>query len=276
MIFNIIFLLILIFFNGLLSASELALLSLEKFEIEKMIKKHQKKSRKIKKIIEDPNTFLSTIQVGITLAGFLSSAFAASTFATTLIENGFFIISKQFTNNFLIIVITFVLSYFTLVLGELVPKKIALSNPYKVATLSVDLISSMQHIFYPLINLSTVSTEFICKLVRIKEQEEEFTEEDIKRIIINGTKDGIIEQKEQEYIFNIFNFNDIAVDKVMTKKEDCITFPDTVEFIDLLKKIKEGKFTRYPVYSGDKNNIIGIFNVKEFIMYSKNNTDFNI
>ena len=149
MLLNVLFLLILIIINGILSASELAFLSIERFELDKMIRKRKKNAKKIKKVLENPSNFLSTIQVGITLAGFLSSAFAASTFADKIIKAGFMIINPEFTSAFLIVIITIILSYFTLVLGELVPKKIALSNPFLVASFSVNLISAMQIIFYP-------------------------------------------------------------------------------------------------------------------------------
>lgn len=276
MILNILILVILILLNGVLSASELAFLSIEKFELDKMIRKRKKNAKKIRKILEDPSNFLSTIQVGITLAGFLSSAFAASTFVDKIMKTGFVIINPNFTSGFLMVVITIVLSYFTLVFGELVPKKIALSNPFKVASFSVNLINVMQVIFFPLIKLLSLSTNLICKILKIEEKEEDFTEEDIKRIILTGTRDGIIEKKEQEYIFNIFKFKDTTVDKVMTPKDECELINVNTKFGPLLKKLKKTKFTRYPVYDGDTNNIIGIFNVKDYIMYKKDNDDFKL
>lgn len=276
MIVNILVLVILILINGILSASELAFLSLEKFELDKMIRKKKKNAKKIKKVLDNPSNFLSTIQVGITLAGFLSSAFAASTFADEIMKTGFMIVSPNFTSAFLIIIITIILSYFTLVFGELVPKKIALSSPFMVASFSVNLIKIMQVLFFPLIKLLSISTDLICKMLNIEKKEEDFTEDDIKRIIITGTKDGIIEKKEKEYIFNIFKFNDTTVDKVMTPKDDCILINVNTKFGVLLKRLKKTKFTRYPVYDGNTNNIIGIFNVKDYIMYKKDNDDFNL
>lgn len=274
MLYSIIFLVVLIFINGILSASELAFLSLEKYDVEQ--KKKNKKNKKILKIIKNPSSFLSTIQVGITLAGFLSSAFAASTFANYIIDKGFFLISEDFTSSFLILIITIILSYFTLVFGELVPKKIALANPYKVASLTVSLVNLMQILFYPLVALLTASTDVICKILNINEKEDAMTEEDIKRIIITGTNEGIIEKKEQEYIFNIFKFNDIEVENIMTPIEDCTLISADISFSSLISIIRKSKFSRYPVYDKDKNNIIGIFNVKNFILYNKSNTDFNI
>lgn len=276
MIYNILLLIILILINGVLSASELAFLSIEKFELDKMVRKRKKNAKKIRKILEDPNNFLSTIQVGITLAGFLSSAFAASFFAEEIMKLGFLIINPNFTEMFLVVIITIILSYFTLVFGELVPKKIALSNPFMVASFSVDLIRFMQIIFYPLIKMLSFSTSIICKILNIKEKENDFTEEDIKRIILTGTRDGIIEKKEQEYIFNIFKFNDTTVDKVMTPRDKCELINVNMNFKTLLNKLKKTKFTRYPVYEKTTDNIIGIFNVKDYIMYKKDHDDFNL
>ena len=277
MILSILLLIILILLNGILSSSELAFLSIEKFELDKMVRHRKKNAKIIRKVLDDPNKFLSTIQIGITLAGFLSSAFAASTFASYIMDKGFLLFgNKSITSGILVIVITFILSYFSLVFGELVPKKIALANPIKVASFSVKLIVMMQFIFYPLIKLLSASTNIICKILGIKEKEDDFTEEDIKRIILTGTRDGIIEKKEQEYIFNIFQFNDTTVDKVMTPKDECELINVNIKFGSLLNKIKKTKFTRYPVYDGNTDNIIGIFNVKDYIMYKKDNDDFKL
>ena len=273
---KVLLLVILILFNGILSASELAFLSIEKFELDRMVRKRKKNAKKIRKILENPSNFLSTIQVGITLLGFLSSAFASSFFVSKIISLGFVIINVSFTKAFLLVIITIILSYFTLVLGELVPKKIALSNPFKVASMFVGLIDFMQIIFFPLIRLLSISTNVICKLLKVEEKENDFTEEDIKRIILTGTRDGIIEKKEQEYIFNIFKFNDTTVDKVMTPKSECELINVNIKFSSLIRKIKKTKFTRYPVYDKDTDDIIGIFNVKDYIMYKKDNDDFNL
>lgn len=276
MIIRILILVVLIIINAIFSSSELAFLSLEKFELDEMVRKRKKGAKKIRKILEDPNKLLSTTQIGITLAGFLSSAFAASMFVNKIMDTGFRVISYEFTKGVLIILITIVLSYFSLVFGELVPKKIALSNPFKVAQIYVNLISFMQIIFYPLIKLLSISTNLICKILGIKEKNNDFTEDDIKRIILTGTRDGIIEKKEQEYIFNIFEFNDTTVENVMTPKEECELIDVNISFNALLNRIKKTKYTRYPVYDGDTNNIIGIFNVKDYIMYKKDNEGFNL
>lgn len=273
MIYNVLLLIILIFVNGVLSASEIAYLSIDKFELKEK-KKTDKKAKKISKMLENEGSFLSTIQVGITLAGFLSSAFASDTFATYLIEHGVEIINPEMTRSILVVVITIILSYFTLVFGELVPKKIGRSNPYKIASLTVNLLQIISLVFYPLIQLLTLSTNIICKLFRIKEKEDSLSEEDIKRIILTGTSEKIIEAKERDYILNIFEFNDKIVKEIMTPLKDCVILNMEDDLKDNLKKIKDSKYTRFPVKN--KNGIVGFINVKDFILLHQKDKELTI
>lgn len=261
MIIRIILLVILIGINGILSSSEIAFLSLDKYTLSK---KRDKKSKKIMKMLEDENKFLSTIQVGITLAGFLASAFAADSFTELLIGYGFFLINDAFTENFLMIIITLILSYFTLVFGELVPKKVGLSNPLKIANLTIDFISTIATFANPLIILLTKSTELICKLLNIKERDDSLTEKDIKKMIITGSKEGVLEEKEKEYILNIFEFNDKTANKIMTPKEKVTTIHINDNMQELIKKIKKSSFTRFPVLN-ESEKVIGFINIKDFI-----------
>ena len=265
MVYNLLLLIILIAINGIFSASELAFLKINKYELKNKIKMHDKKAIQINKILSDQSSFLSTIQISITLAGFLASAFAADYFADYFLQ----IINISFLSNstlrtILVIIITFILSYVTLIFGELVPKKIAINNPYKIACLFIGLISFVKTFFSPLIKLLTLSTNFICKIFKIKENEDKITEDEIKKIILLGNTEGVIEEKEKDYILNIFNFNDIEVEKIMTKKEDVVMININDDMKNILSTIKESKYTRFPVY--DKNEIIGILNVKDFIL----------
>ena len=273
MIYSVLLLIILIFVNGVLSASEIAYLSIDKFELKEK-KKKDKKAKKISKMLENEGAFLSIIQVGITLAGFLSSAFASDTFATYLIEHGVEIINPEMTRSILVVVITIILSYFTLVFGELVPKKIGRSNPYKIASLTVNLLQIISLVFYPLIQLLTLSTNIICKLFRIKEKEDSLSEEDIKRIILTGTSEKIIEAKERDYILNIFEFNDKIVKEIMTPLKDCVILNIEDDLKENLKKIKDSKYTRFPVKN--KNGIVGFINVKDFILLHQKDKELTI
>lgn len=265
MVYNLLLLIILIAINGIFSASELAFLKINKYELKNKIKMHDKKAIRIDKILSDQSAFLSTIQISITLAGFLASAFAADYFADYFLQIiNISFISSSTLRTILVIIITFILSYVTLIFGELVPKKIAINNPYKIACLFIGLISFVKTFFNPLIKLLTLSTNFICKIFKIKENEDKITEDEIKKIILLGNTEGVIEEKEKDYILNIFNFNDIEVEKIMTKKEDVVMININDDMKNILSTIKESKYTRFPVY--DKNEIIGILNVKDFIL----------
>lgn len=265
MVYNLLLLIILIAINGIFSASELAFLKINKYELKNKIKIHDKKAIQINKILSDQSAFLSTIQISITLAGFLASAFAADYFADYFLQIiNISFISSSTLRTILVIIITFILSYVTLIFGELVPKKIAINNPYKIACLFIGLISFVKTFFSPLIKLLTLSTNFICKIFKIKENEDKITEDEIKKIILLGNTEGVIEEKEKDYILNIFNFNDIEVEKIMTKKEDVVMININDDMKNILSTIKESKYTRFPVY--DKNEIIGILNVKDFIL----------
>ena len=265
MVYNLLLLIILIAINGIFSASELAFLKINKYELKNKIKIHDKKAIQINKILSDQSAFLSTIQISITLAGFLASAFAADYFADYFLQIiNISFISCSTLRTILVIIITFILSYVTLIFGELVPKKIAINNPYKIACLFIGLISFVKTFFSPLIKLLTLSTNFICKIFKIKENEDKITEDEIKKIILLGNTEGVIEEKEKDYILNIFNFNDIEVEKIMTKKEDVVMININDDMKNILSTIKESKYTRFPVY--DKNEIIGILNVKDFIL----------
>jgi len=274
---GLIILIILIFVNGIFSASELAFLSLDKYELENDIKNCNKKAIRVNKILNNPSKFLSTIQIGITLAGFFASAFAADYFADyflNVININF--ISDVVLETILVIIITVILSYFTLVFGELVPKKIAINNPKKISYLFVNLITIVSIIFYPLIKILTISTEFICKVFKIKEKTNKLTEEDIKKMIVLGNNEGIVNECEKEYILNIFNFNDIDVTNVMTQKENVVMLDLNSSLMNNISIIKESKFTRFPIYKNNKDNIIGILNVKDLIMQHGENKSIDI
>ena len=267
MLFSIIILIILIGINGIFSATELAFLSLDKIKLKQDIEAGNKKAISINKILSNPSSFLSTIQIGITLAGFLASAFAADYFTEYLLEIiDIKFLSPSVLETILVIIITIILSYITLVFGELVPKRIAINYSQQVAYTFITLIKIVNYIFYPLIKLLTISTELICKLLKIKENNDKLTEEDIKKMILLGAYEGVVEEKEKDYILNVFKFNDINVSSVMTPKKDVIMLNISDDLKENILKIKQSKYTRFPVYDKDESNILGIINVKDLII----------
>ena len=277
MLFSIVLLLILIILNGIFSASELAFLSLDKIKLKEDVRSKDKKAILIDEVLKDPSSFLSTIQIGITLAGFLASAFASGYFAGYIMKYvSISFISENALKTIIVILITLVLSYLTLIFGELVPKRIAINSPYKIARLTVGFINIVKKIFYPLIIVLSKTTEGICKLFRIKKSNNNLNEEDIKKMILLGKEEGIIEEKEKEYILNVFKFNDIKVEKVMTPKKDVTLLNVDDDLKKIILKIKDTKFSRYPVYKDNVDNVIGVLNVKELILSKRENEELDL
>lgn len=273
MIIQIILLVLLILLNGVFAASEIAFLSVNKTKLNLDIKQGNKKAIKVKKLIDNPSSFLATIQIGITLAGFLASAFAAETFADKIVANLSNInISASLLKTVIVIVITIILSYFTLVFGELVPKRLAMRYPEKIAYFMVGMISIIMKVTYPFVWVLTKSTNFISKLLGIKgEKENQITEEEIRLMIAEGRDSGAIEPQEGELIFNIFKFNDTDVEKVMTPIGKVVAIEKNISNTQLRRVIKDNKYTRLPVYDNTINNIVGILNTKDIILsYAKN------
>lgn len=275
---EIILLIVLIVLNGIFAASEIAFLSLDKYKLKQNVRKKNKKSIKIQSLLNDPSVFLATIQIGITLAGFLASAFAAETFADFIVEKlAITNVSYATVKSIVVVIVTVILSYFTLVFGELVPKRFALAYPEKISYSVVTFISILTKVTYPFVWFLTKSTNVVSKLFGIKEkQEEKLTEEEIKKIIITGKDEGAIESGEKDLIFNIFQFNDTEVYQIMTKKEDMEMIDINAPTKEKIRIIKKSKYTRFPVYENDKNNIIGILNVKELLMHYSKTSDFDL
>lgn len=260
MIFKVLLLFILILVNGVFSATEIAFLSVNKYYLSKEIKSGNKKAKKIAELLKDSSTFLSAIQIAITLSGFLASAFAAENFASelSLIINVSFL-TKEALTTILVVVITIILSYFTLVFGELVPKKIGLSYSRNVAFFMVDIINVVIKVCKPFIVILRSSTDGIVKLFRI-ENNLGSMEDEIKSSIT----DSNLETLEKELLLNVFEFNDTTIDKVMTLKRDVITIDINCSKEDLLKIIKEHKYTRFPILDGE--DIVGILNTKDLLI----------
>lgn len=276
MVIQIILLILLILLNGVFASSEIAFLSVNKTKLNLDIKQGNKKAIKVKKLIDNPSSFLATIQIGITLAGFLASAFAAETFADEIVANLSNInISVSLLKTIIVIVITIILSYFTLVFGELVPKRLAMRYPEKIAYSMVGMISIIMKGTYPFVWILTKSTNFISKLLGIKENtENKITEEEIRLMIAEGRDSGAIEPQEGELIFNIFKFNDTEVEKVMTPIGKVVAIEKNISNAELRRVIKDNKYTRLPVYDNTINHIVGILNTKDIILSYVQNQKF--
>ncbi|MGN1301045.1 MAG: CNNM domain-containing protein, partial [Clostridia bacterium] len=223
MISRLIVLVILIAVNAFFAAAEIAFISLNDAKIEKQSKEGNKKAKQIRKMLKEPTRFLSTIQIGITLAGFLSSAFAADAFASELapILDKMLPLGLATWTNISIIIITLILSYFSLVFGELVPKRVAMKNPEKIAFGTIGVVRFIYTFTAPFVKLLTWSTNVISKIFGVTGSEEEVvTEEEIRMMVDVGEEKGSIEENEKELINNVFEFNDKVASEVMIHRKE--------------------------------------------------------
>ena len=268
---QLIVLVILILLNAYFAASEIAFISLNDAKIEKQAKDGNKKAKQIEKMLKEPSKFLATIQIGITLAGFLSSAFASETFADMLapILNSWIpAISIGVWKSISIIIITIILSFFTLVFGELVPKRLAMKHYEKISFATIGVIRSISIITAPFVKLLTVVTNAISKIFGVGENEEEtVTEEEIKMMVNQGEEKGTIEEEEKELINNVFEFNDITVSEIMRHRKDIFAVDMRISNEELLDELsqEEYRYSRIPVYDETIDEIKGILYVKDIL-----------
>ena len=265
--------LILILLNAFFAATEIAVISLNEKKVKARADDGDKKAIKMMKMIEEPTRFLSTIQIGITLAGFLGSAFAADNFAERL--SGFVIrafdISEShvgIVNTAAVIVITLVLSFFTLVLGELAPKRIAMKNKEKLAEHVCGAISGLAVILRPIIWLLTVSTNGVLRLFGIDphEKEEPVSEEDIVLMLDAGADEGSLNQNDIEYIKNVFKLDGLTAEDVMTPRRALVLISQDATDEEILEIIETEGYSRIPVYADTTDNIVGILHTRDYLL----------
>ncbi len=266
---------ILIFLNAFFAATEIAFISLNDAKIEKQVKDGNKKAKKIKNMLVNPSKFLATIQIGITFAGFLSSAFASETFADDLapiLYNLMPQISLASWNNISIVLITIVLSYFTLIFGELVPKRIAMKNYEKVAFASIGIIKTISIITAPFVKFLTFSTNAVSKLFGVSETDEEtVTEEEIRMMVDVGEEKGTIAEDEKDMINNVFEFNDKTVSEIMTPRTEIFAIEKNKTITEVIEELSEDfRYSRIPVYNETIDNIEGVVYVKDILLSTKN------
>ena len=272
MLVQILILVILIALNAFFAASEIAFISLNDNKIEKQAKEGNKKAIQISKMLETPSKFLATIQIGITLAGFLSSAFASDAFADIIAPqlNNVIPIGLSVWRNISIILITIILSFFTLIFGELVPKRLAMKNYEKIAFGTIGIIRAISILTAPFVKLLTVTTNSISKLFGVNESDEEtVTEEEIKMMVDQGEESGAIEENEKELINNVFEFNDITASEIMTHRTDIFAVDINTAPGELLEEIikDDCKHSRIPVYDETIDEIKGIVYVKDLLKH---------
>lgn len=265
--------LILILLNAFFAATEIAVISLNEKKVRALADEGDKKAKKMLKIITEPTRFLSTIQIGITLAGFLGSAFAADNFAQGLSDFIIktFNVSSEFSgaiNTVAVIAITLILSYFTLVLGELVPKRIAMKHKEKLANSVCGIISFLAAVLKPIIWFLTISTNAVLKIFGInpKEKEEPVSEEDIVLLLDAGADEGSFKADDIEYIKNVFKLENKTAEDVMVSRKSIVFLSLGSSQREIADVIKNNGYSRIPVFDGNVDNIVGILHIKDYLM----------
>ena len=275
MITSIIILIILILINAFFAAAEIAFISLNDARIEMQIKEGNKKAKTIQTMLRNPSKFLATIQIGVTLAGFLSSAFASDAFADKLapaLNTVIPSISITTWRSVSIIIITIILSYFTLIFGELVPKRIAMKYYEKISFASIGIIKGISLITAPFVKFLTFSTNMVSKLFGVTgEEEENVTEEEIRMMIDVGEEKGTIEEEEKEMINNVFELNDKVASEIMIPRNKIFALDINLSIAEVIEKLSEDtRYSRIPVFDKTIDNIAGIVYIKDILLSTKN------
>lgn len=260
---------VLIFLNAVFASAEIAVLSINETKLERMAQEGNNRAKRLFRLTREPARFLATIQVAITLSGFLGSAFAADNFSEPLVD---WILSlgvnipRATLDAAAVIVITLVLSYFTLIFGELVPKRIAMKKPEQLAMGISGLVSGISIVFKPVVSFLSISTNLVLRFCGIdpNEEEEKVSEEEIRMMVDAGSEKGTIDHQEKEFIQNVFEFNDIMVESIATHRTDVTILWMEEDMDSWAETIHNSRHTRYPVCDGSPDNVVGVLNAKDY------------
>ena len=269
---------VLIGLNAIFASAEIAVISMNDTKLQKMAKEGDSRAKRLVLLTEQPTKFLSTIQVAITLAGLLGSAFAAENFAgalVTAIQGTGVGISAAVLETFAVFVITLVLAYFNLVFGELVPKRVGMKKAESMALGMSGMLTMVSRFFAPLVWLLTASTNGILKLLGIdpEDEDEVVSEEEIYMMLEVGAEKGTIDREETEWIRNVFAFDDTPVEEVCTHRVDvtALGLEETEE--EWKGIILQSRFTYYPVYKEDQDDIVGVLDTKDYFRLEDKSRD---
>jgi putative hemolysin len=269
---QLILILVLTLVNAFFASAEMAVVSVNKTKIKRFAEEGNDKAKLISKLLEEPSRFLSTIQVAITLAGFFSSA-SAATGISSIVGSWLGGLGVPYAQPISLVAITLLLSYFTLVFGELVPKRIALQKAEAIAMFSVKPILLVQTIASPFVRFLAFSTNLVLRLFGMKTEglDEQVSKEEIKSMVEVGQETGVFNETETEMINSIFEFDDIVAEEVMTPRTDVFLINASRPVSEYLDELLAAKYSRIPVYEGDTDNIIGVLYMKDFIIEARKN-----
>ncbi|MBR4295882.1 MAG: HlyC/CorC family transporter [Clostridia bacterium] len=266
--------LILISLNAIFACAEIAVISMNETKLEKLADQGDKRAKRLKKLTSQPARFLATIQVAITLSGFLGSAFAADNFAEPLvrwlIKLGAPATAGGTLNSIAVIIITVILSFITLIFGELVPKRIAQRKSEKLALGMAGSISAISKLFAPLVFILTVSTNGVLRLLGIdpNANEESVSEEDIKMMVDVGSENGTIDDDEKQFIQNVFEFDDLTANEIAVHRTDVSMLWLDESMEEWEKTIHDSRHTLYPICGETVDDVVGVLNAKDYFRLS--------
>lgn len=263
-IFIILFLILL---NGVFSMSEISLISARKSSLQSEANKGNKAARSALKLAENPDRFLSSVQVGITLIGLLTGMFSgnkiAALFTDVMVRVG---LRSSVAGPIAQAIIIIIVTYFSIVIGELVPKRIGMSSAEKVAKVVAGPMRFISKLTYPLVWLLSKSTSIIVKSLGIKAQETKVTEEEIKSIIQEGTEEGEVSPVEQDIVERVFTLGDLSVSTIMTLRNDITWLEIGMTEAEVRETIENNLYEEYPVADGDLDHVVGILRLKDFVL----------
>lgn len=273
-ILKLLLLFVLIIVNAFFAMSEIAIISLNDAKMQKLAEEGNKKAKQVVKLTENSSRFLSTIQIGVTLAGFLTSASASQTFADML-TNALMktpvadVIPPGVINGASVILITILTSYFSLVLGELAPKRIAMQIPEKISFKVVGILLFVASVTKPFVKVLSVSTNAVVRLFGFdpNADEENVTEEEIRMMVDVGGEKGVIEDTQKEMIDNIFEFDDLDAGDIMTHRTEMTAIEVTRSLEEVAELAIENGYSRIPVYEDDPDSIVGVLYAKDLLKY---------
>ncbi len=272
-----IIIILLLVLNGVFAMYEIALVSSSKARLETLAGKGSKSAREVLRQLEEPEKFLSTIQIGITLIGIVSGAFGGVAIADDLVP----LFAKipalaPYARDLAMVLTVAIITYLSLIVGELVPKSIALSNPERYATLLSPAMKMLTTLSYPFVWLLSISTQLLNKLIGLKNEERIMTQEELKMILHQSSQQGVIDKDETEMLRDVFRFSDKRVNELMTHRKDLIVLhaDDTQEAV--LHIIEEENFSNYLLVDNDKDEVLGVVSVKDILLLIGNKQPFQL
>ena len=252
--------------NAFFASAEMAIVSLNRNKIKVLADEGDQKAQLLVELLNEPNKFLSTVQVGITLAGFFSSA-SAATGISQVVGGQLQGLGIPYAQQIALVIITMILSYFTLVFGELFPKRIALKKSETIAMFAVKPILFISKLTKPFVKLLSLSTNFLIKIFGMNSDdlEEKVSREEIRSLVEAGEEHGVINEIEREMINSIFDFDDKQAEEVMTPRTEVYLIDINRPLESYINELLDEKYSRIPIYEGDLDNIIGILYMKDFL-----------